>query len=241
MPFGVYDQGASDRGLSSALWLGCNADVIRNDPRHGVFFLEDFQTLNGSDNYTLTQATTGTFALDTAIDGVGLLDCNSTTAGQGGNLQWQGPSVIPVVGQKTAFECRLKGVDIATGPEIFAGLSMVEDTILASGAIFATDYVGFYGVNATDKVLVAATEDSGTQTVASSSAHTLVEDTYVKLGVVCDGVDDARFYVDGALVSTTTTMDIPEGVALVPSFVCQSDGTTDPIVHIDWFAVGTWT
>jgi len=239
MAYGAYDQGADDRGLSTQLWLGLNPDVVGNDPRGGTFFKEDFNTLNGTDNYTLTLATTGTFGLSTTeVDGVGLLASGSTTAGQGGNLQWQGPLVIPAAGKKIIFETRLKVVDAATGPEIFAGLAMIEDTIIASGAIFTVDHVGFYGVNAVDKELVFACEDTDVATVGSETPHTLVEDTYVKLGFVIDGVSGVKIFVDGTEIVNTTAMDIPEEVVLVPSFVCQSDGTTDPVTHIDWFAVG---
>lgn len=240
MAFGTYDQGSSDRGLSTKLWLGCNPDVIRNDPRHGVFFLEDLNTLNGSGNYTLTQATAGTFALDTSVDdGVGLLDCASSTVTQGGNLQWQGPLVIPEAGKKVAFEVRLKGVDIGTGPEFFAGLSDIDTAIIAGSAMASNEMAGFYSVT-DDNVLLFATEDTGTATAASASPHTLVEDTYVKLGFVIDGVSDVDIYVDGVKAANTNTFDIPEGVPLAPSFVCQSNGTTDPIIHIDWFAVGVF-
>ena len=243
--FGSLDGTDNGRQRTSKLWLGCNPDVLQSNPEQGIFFLEDFHVLVTDGNYTLTDTTPiggpATFALDaTVADGVGLLDCGSDTAAEGGNLQWDGPVVVPAAGLRIAFETRVKAVDAATGPEFFAGLSDVDTAIISGGAINSGDYVGFYGVNATDKVLIAASEDGGAQTIASSTAHTLVEDTYVKLGILIDGVTDATFYVNGVAIATSTTMDIPAGTPLVPSFVCQSDATTDPVVHIDWFAVGIW-
>ena len=239
MPFGTYDQGASDRGLSTKLWRGCNPDVIKNDPRHGSFFLEDFFTLNGTDNYALTQVSAGTFALDTVIDGVALLDCNSTTVTQGVNLQWQGPGVTPAAGKTIVFETRLKAADIGTGPEFFAGLSEVDTAIIDTSAMASAEMVGFHSVT-DDNVLLFTSEDTGTSTASSASPHTLVEGTYVKLGLRINGVDGVDIFVNGTEVVNTTAMDIPESVVLVPSFVCQSNGTTDPIVHIDWFAVSVF-
>lgn len=234
----ILDRGSSDRGLSSKLWRKLSAEPFE-DPRRGVFHFDDFHFLR-SDDYTLTQATTGTAALDATVrNGVVLLDSASTTAAQGANLQFAGPIIEPAAGRKIAFETLVKAADIATGPEFFAGLSIVDTSIIAASALSATDFIGFYSLT-DDNILKFATEDGSTSTIADGSPHTLVDDTYVKLGFFVDGLSYTEVYVDGVLWShgTSTPFDIPSSAVLVPSFVCQSGGTTDPITHIDWYAVG---
>ena len=49
-----------------------------------------------------------------------------------------------------------------------------------------------------------------------------------------DGLTKITPYVNGE-AKTTVTSDIPI-VALTPTLVCQSGGTTDPIMSVDWVA-----
>jgi hypothetical protein len=69
----------------------------------------------------------------------------------------------------------------------------------------------------------------------ASSIHTFVDDAWVKLGFKVTGTTKVEFFVNGVLVGTITA-NIPT-TELRPSLVCQSGGTTDPIVHIDWLAL----
>ena len=65
-------------------------------------------------------------------------------------------------------------------------------------------------------------------------SNTIEEDTYVRLGFKVNGVTNVTHYVDGVAISTSIlTANIPI-VTLCPSFVCQSGGTNDPIMHLDW-------
>jgi hypothetical protein len=238
----TYDSGATstDNGPTGSLWKHFQARG-EDTPRYGFTYHDDFRTL-ATGVYTVTNATAGTFALDTTVgnDGVGLADCASTTVTQGVQIQG-GPAVAPAAGRKIGFEALVKGVDIATGPEFFLGLSIVDTTIIATSANSSTDHVGFESVS-DDGVLLFHTEDGGTRVSGATSPHTLVEDTYVKLGFLIEGVagNSVTVYVNGVKtgVAFTADPDIPDGSILVPSLVCQSDGATDSIVHIDWWRVG---
>lgn len=237
-----YAGESEGRGPSLAVWnpfLGAKAQVdnymfgsgsriIADD------FMDDHDLTN---SWTLTQATTGTFALTDAVHGVALLDCNSTTAAQGANLQYMstvGERVLPAAGRTIVLESRVKAADIATGPEFFFGLHTVDTTIIASSDLSdgtGQSFAGFGSVT-DDGVLVSFTANNTSRTVGTTTLHTLVDDTYVKLGIVINGVTNVEFYVNGDLKETVTTTVPAEEMAV--SYVCQSGGTTDPIVHIDW-------
>lgn len=235
----IIDKRSSDRGLTTALWKDIEA-INGVDPRYGMFWFDDFHELP-TGRYTATQASQGTFAIDATVanTGVALADCNSTTVTQGINVQAAGTNVSPAAGSIVTFEARVKAADTATGPEFFLGLSIVDTTIIGTSANSSTDHVGFESVS-DDNILLFHTQNAGTRVSGATSPHTLVEDTYVKLGFRIIGADKCEVWVNGQMVDVAfaATPDIPIGSILVPSLVCQSGGTTDPIVHIDWWAVG---
>ena len=195
---------------------------------------DDFVTSPIDDeDYAFTNATAGTMALDPAAEnGVLLLDSASTTAAQGAQIQRPAASFKPKAGRKIWFETRVKVADTATGPELFIGLAEIDTTIIASSAVSTENHIGFSSVT-DDNVLLANSEKATAGTTATGT--TAVEATWVTLGIKVDGLDKVSFYVDGDIVSQiTTTANIPI-VELAPSFVCQSGGTTDPILHIDYW------
>jgi hypothetical protein len=231
---------ADGRGPSSLLWNGLPED-IRYDMNRGTFFCDDFLKDPTSD-YTITQATAGTFVLDATdtdiTGGIALADCNSTTVTQGINIQGAA-AFLPTAGTTLVFEARIKAADIATGPEFFLGLSELDTTIIGTSAVSSANYIAWTSVT-DDEITLFAGEKAGA--MDTNTGHTLVEDTWVKLGFKVTGVTKAEQYINGAKQATTTdlaTANIPV-VSLAPSLVCQSDGTTDSIVHIDWWQVAQW-
>ena len=75
-------------------------------------------------------------------------------------------------------------------------------------------------------------------TGTTGTGTTIAEATYVDLGFHYDGAaDTAQAYVNGVAVgSAIATTYIPK-VVVYPSFVCQSGGTNDPILHIQGFRI----
>lgn len=222
------------RGPSFALWNSAGsvlADLAMGNFNRGfIAWRDDFVDLP-TGKYTATQATTGTFALDDAEGGVALADCNSSTVTQGINVQLggtAGETVKAVANQVIWFEARVKVVDMATGPEFFLGLAVTDTTIIAASALSA-QAIGFK--SETDNgVLLATCKDGSSETTGVGT--TLVDGTYVKLGFKVTGTSKVEFFVNGAIVSTVTA-NIPT-TEMRPSLVCQSDGVTDSILHIDW-------
>ena len=169
--------------------------------------------------WLLTQATAGTALQDPAAKGgVLLLDSASSTNNQGAQIQLGGngiaaASFIPNANAKIYYEARIKLADIgSTTVQAFAGLSEVDSSLFAS----------------------AANSSEATARSSTAAVHTVVDGTYVKVGFVIDGLTKITPYVNGVAKAAITT-NIPI-VAMTPSFVCHSSGTTDPIMHIDWVA-----
>ena len=235
-PLVSYQGANSGRGLSPGLWAKQPRDF--QDLSVGFGITDDFLTFDDENKWVLTQATAGTVALDVAAKGgVLLLDSNSTTNNQGVQVQLGGAagasSFIPSATSKIYYEARIKAADIgSTTCQVFAGLAIVDTSVFASAANSTANHIGYEAINST--AVGIHSEKAGTRS-STASAHTLVDDTYVKLGFVVDGLTSVTPYVNG-VAKTAITTNIPI-VALTPSFVCHSSGTTDPILHVDWVAV----
>jgi len=228
--------------FKTGVWADCPSLAIACDPTVGYTFFEDFMNWKGAAiettnmaGWTVSQATTGAAAYsDTAQGGVVLLDSNSTTAAQGVQIQYTAGTLpfIPVAGQDIWFECRLKIVDTYDKCELFAGLSAVDTSIIAGSDMTAANHIGFE-CHTDDGILLFGGEKAGAEATPVAS-NTIAEDTYVRLGFKVNGVTSVAHYVDGVLIATSIlTANIPI-VGITPSFVCQSGGTNDPIMHLDW-------
>jgi len=226
------------RGLSRNLWNQAPNDQIDAGALdQGFGFKTDFLSFTDTHDWVLTQATAGTVAPDTAaIGGAVLLDCNSTTNNQGVQIQLGGAvgaaSFIASAASKIYFEARVKIADIgSTTCQMFAGLAVVDTSVFASAANSTANHIGFEAINTT--AMGIHSEKAGSRS-STAAVHTVVDDDYVKLGFVVDGLTKITPYVNG-VAQTAITSNIPI-VGMTPSFVCHSSGTTDPIVHVDWVA-----
>lgn len=226
------------RGLSPTIWSQASLTEISNGGlTEGFGFEDDFLSFTDTHGWVLTQATAGTVAPDAAaIGGAVLLDSNSTTNNQGVQIQYGGAvgaaSFIASASSKIYFEARVKIADIgSTTCQMFAGLAVVDTSVLASAANSTANHIGFEAINTT--AMGIHSEKAGSRS-STAAVHTVVDDAYVKLGFVVDGLTKITPFVNGVAKAAITT-NIPI-VGMTPSFVCHSSGTTDPIVHVDWVA-----
>ena len=235
-----YDN-AINTTFPTGVWADCPLTAIACDPTVGYVFFEDFMNWKGvavattaMAGWTVTQDTAGAVSTsDTAQGGVLLIDCDSTTVEQGINLQYTEGALpfIPVAGQDIWYECRFKVVDNAVGAELFVGLSNIDTDIIDGSANASNNHIAWQCVT-DDGVMLFSAEKAGTGTTKAST--TLVNDTWIRLGFHVKGVTSIDHYVNGVKQSTShVTANIPI-VGLTPTFVCQSEGTTDPIMHVDW-------
>jgi hypothetical protein len=218
-----------------SLWETCPILAIQQDPSIGHIYMEDFHRYN-ADEWTITQATTGTAALGTDTSGGTLVcDSNSTTSTQGVNVQHTaGPVIIPAAGKHIWAEFCVKVTDTIDKGEVFVGLAEADTTIIGTSALSTSNHIGWYSVTDDGVLLFGAAKAAA---AATKAATTLVEDTYIKLGFYVNGVTSIQQYLDGVATSAAhATANVPI-VKLIPSFVCQSAGTNDPILTVDWYKI----
>lgn len=238
----IREAGNSERGLivtDDDLWGDCPLLNWLLDPTIGTCLIENWQNYDAEatvGDYVLTQATTGTGAIDTAETGVLLLDSDSTTSTQGAQLQRAKSAWVPAASTTIWAEFEFKIVDTYDKVELFCGLSEIDTTLIAASANSSANHIGWECVS-DDGVLTFAGEKAGNRETASVAA-TIAEATYIKLGFKVVGVTSIAQYVNGTLTGSSllTTAAVPV-VALYPSFVCQSAGTNDPIMHLRGYRI----
>jgi hypothetical protein len=231
------------RGWTSEIFKHSNRESNLSD----ISFYALDKTIDFHDNYTgsagdYTLSAAGsspTFARDATVPNIGvwLLDCASSTDNQGGNLQWLSLPVAVSATNTLGFEVRLKVEDIATGPQFFSGVHAVDTAIISSGVMdgTASSYAGFMSL--TDNNVVLPTSADNTAAETGATVDTLVDGTYVRYGVRIVRRERVEFYKNGVKVATHTTRIPAAAEIMYPSWVCQSAGTTDPIVHLDAFRI----
>jgi len=229
----VYDPALST-DFASNLWKSCPMQEYLHDPSIGVYLNESWMGYDATDDYTLTQATTGAAAISTAAPGVLEIDSNSVTATQGATLQRAVSCFLPAATKHIWAEFEFKIVDTYDKAEIFVGLSEIDTTLIATSANSSANHIGWQCVT-DDGVLLFTSEKAGAGT--TSACATIAEATYIKLGFYVNGVTSVQQYVNGVATGTAhATANVPI-VALYPSFVCQSGGTNDPIMHLKGYRV----
>lgn len=221
----------------TGLWKTCPLLEYMFDPTIGIYLNESWQNYDPeatNGEYVLTQATTGTAGISTAEGGVLELDSNSTTAAQGVQIQRVKSPFVPVAGSEIWAEFEFKIVDTFDKCELFVGLSEIDTTIIAASANSSANHLGWQCV--TDDGVLLFTGEKATAG-ATAAAATIAENTYIKLGFYVNGVTSAQQYINGVAVGTAlATANIPI-VAVYPSFVCQSGGTNDPIMHLRGYRI----
>lgn len=190
------------------------------------------------DAYTTTQATTGTLA---AGNSTLVIDSGSTTQGQGANVQLDAAPFLAATAKRIWFEARVKVADLPADVQTFIGLSEVDTTLIASNALDTTnsDLIGFYADGTTQAANAGAlyfvVAEGGTAEDVDA-VTTLTDDTYVNVGFTKDTSGVCTYYINGVAGSSTLETYEPAG-DLTLSLVCQSDGTSDPILHVDWVRI----
>ena len=218
------------------VWADCPLLAIACNPTIGHVIFEDFNSVDAATlaGYTATQASAGTFEIADGVGGVALADSGSTTVTQGINVQKIGECITPVADKDIWYETRVKVVDTYDKAELFIGLSETDTAIIDTSSNASENHIGWQCVT-DDGVLLFSSEKATAG--ATKSSNTIAEDTWVTLGFHVHGVTSVDHYVNGVKQSTShVTANVPI-VDMTPTFVCQSGGTNDPILHIDYYMV----
>jgi len=250
-----------NRGLTPGCWLGI--DVAAKDPSLGFVHVEDYKLHPDPASYLLTQkGSVGQVLLDETEEyGVWQVDCNSITADQGINLQMRGMGIKPTEFGVIAFETRVRLDDIGTrvagnGYNAAIGLCNWDTSFLASGTVDTsgnniTDYAMFISLSSGTTINSQAKWSFQMTRLGSGNDVDLQKDiadivdgdvtptAWVKLGFRAEVGKSLELFVNGAKVSSSSILPpiVPDAI-VYPTFVCESEGTVDPILMVDWFAVG---
>lgn len=225
-------------GYTTGLWRSCPILEYLHDPSIGVLLDEPFVSYDATSttgDYLLTQATAGSAAISTTAPGTLSINSGSTTATQGANVQRLKSAFVPAAGKDIWAEFRVSFTGVSNlNVEAAVGLFESDTTVVASSAVSTANGIGWTTVT-DDGILLFDTEKATAS--ATAAATTIVSGTVVKLGFYVNGVTSIQQYIDGvATGSAVATANIPI-VALYPTFVCQSGGTDQPIMHVHGYRV----
>ena len=233
---------ATGVGPSPLIWDDSKWLEVVLDPTKGVAYFDDFMgpvDVTTGDGYTITQVNSGT--ISTVADeegGVLLVDSGGhTSADDGVNVQLTNCMVKPAAGRIIRFETRVKFNDNSANTSQFAiGLAGIDTTVIAAGVLDDTvDKALWFHHAATtaDKMSVCAARTNAEDIDADKA--TTVDDTYIKLGFVINGITNVQWYANGVLVHTSdVAANIPNAVMCL-TFVAQVEGTSaDSEMSVDW-------
>lgn len=233
--------------LSPLLWRGCpSIEELLVGPRFGYHFFDQFLFYDGAGTgrWVETQATSGSVEQGDAAGGIITMDAGATTADQGIQIQLAGESFLPATGGKELwYEACLAITN--TSNQFFAGLAVEDTTVFASGENSTANHLGFE-MNATtiasdagdvmffgekagtrNTAINVGTPDSGATNFNKYGFH-VYEDKGV---LVCD-----VFFNNAKNATQIAAANIPLS-EMTPTFVCQAEGTTQPVVTVDWVRV----
>ncbi len=233
---------AAGDGPSPLIWDQSGWGTLVNNPGQGITYFEDYLgeiDVTTADGWTITAVTTGSIIGDvTEQGGVLIFDsAGNTTADDGVQAQLGNCMFLPVAGVKIFFEARVKMNDATD--QYYIGLAGIDATLIAAGVIDdVVDKCGFYHAvaGADDKISTVISRTTVEEITHDVAAN--VDNTYVKLGFVIDGLTSIKFYVNGVLVETsTTTASIPNAVMAL-SFVSQIEvAGADAELSVDWVRI----
>lgn len=233
-----------DSDFKTGVWQDCPILAIQSNPSIGYICEEHFTNnetaLATPTGYTATQATSGTFVIADGIGGIAQLDSGAGVQHQGITVQKLGANFTPAANKDLWFECRFKAIDTVILLQTFIGLSTTDGNLLASGDLASADseYIGF-GIETTKAGVMSFYECKATAELSDSlgATGTLAEDTYIKVGFKVTGITGIQCWINGVEQTLTNVVasGIPVTDAMTPTFICQCDGATDPIVTLDWY------
>lgn len=236
---------AAGAGPSPLIWD--KAPILETilDPTVGVYFFEDFMgpiDPTTVDGWIVTQSTSGLIVADPTVDGGAIfLDSNgNATADDGIEIQLPNCLVLPLAGRTIRFEARVKMNDTSGSiSQFFIGLAGIDTSLIDTGVVDdAVDKVAFFSHAGTTADRLSIINSRTTEEEISTDKATVADNTWVKLGMVINGITDVEYYVDGVLVDTHATANAVPNAVMCLSFVSKTEGASkDSELRIDWVRI----
>ena len=191
-------------------------------------YFEDFDYYTAAD-WTVTETDAG--ATQALADGDGglLLITNTAADDDLVALQKKGESFLFEVGKRLFFEARFKVSD-ATQSDLVIGLQITDTTPLD-----VTDGVFFIKADASTSVSLLV-EKNNTATTTTGVA-TLANDTFITLGFYFDGASSIEYSVNGTVLGTSVTTNLPDDEALTVSIALQNGEAVAKTMTVDYVFV----
>jgi hypothetical protein len=247
-------------GPSPALWADVPILETMQDPAQGFMFFDDFIAppvilAAGAEGvwgpYRFFSDTGTTAAQGAALGGV--LTLGSDGDNEGASIGMNNPSwqIDRALG-KLVFEARIKSSSITdTKHGFFLGLmdaTALSATvpIAAAGTLADANFVGFHRLEGDGDYVDTVYKANGvTQVTVDTDAQVLVADTYIKLGMIFNPINnELSFWADGEKLTETYTIpaadgtDFPNDVRLAPVFaVLNATATAPGTVSMDWWRI----
>ena len=234
---------AAGRGPSPAIWGTLNWNDISTNPENGFTYFNEYMgtiDVTTADGYVITAVTSGAIS-GNILEAGGVLTVGSggnATADDGVNVQLTNCMVKPAAGKTIYFEARVKMVD--TGDDqYYIGLAGVDATLIAAGIMDdVVDKCGFFRIAASTADKISSITSRTSVDDATADLATIADDTYVKLGIVIDGITSVKFYVDGVLLETGVTANTIPNAVMCLSYVAQVEQTSaDADLNVDWVRI----
>ncbi len=227
--------------FQSGVWSNCPIREIRSDPSLGIIVEEHFDNWWGATpssttmaGYTASNATSGSVSITSAAHGICALNAAAVTAARGVQIQKIIPTFMCAVDKPLWFECKFRVNALAA--EMFAGLALLDTTIISGSGNSSTDHIGWQCVT-DDGVMLFSAEKAGTGDTEAST--TLVANTDIRLGFRVLNASSSTLkiehWVNDTKQSTTHTNANVSVLMLSPSFVCQAGGTGTPVMRLDYY------
>lgn len=227
------------------VWSEVDVGAVLQDPSKGLYVCNHFDEVVGSVKYTITNATGSAALLTTTAGGI-LRITTTTTDDQGGQIQEVATPLIATALRPIYFEGRVKFSAI-DDINMFFGLATSDTTVMASGAISATEFLGVY-MDATSNAakngyLQFRTTDSGTTDTLTASELLLAAAVWLRIGMKIDltkleATIEIYNETTGAIarkVVTLTAANVPNAACCVSlGGYSESGGGTPVAITADW-------
>lgn len=204
-----------------------NLSILGDD-----FLMFNDDTTNGE--YRIVVANSGTVTRLDKENGWISIACSASNSSSG-QIQQRSETFKPEVGRTVNFRTKVYIDQIASGIQVFTGLSVSTSTsnIFAGGAgNTSANHIGFELIAG---VLSCVTEASGTRSsiVLALSTSVLADDTELDLGFRVDDLTRVEFYVNNTSVGfLESNIPTTELAAIASSFIATGDAAAELAVDI---------
>jgi len=226
---------------SQVIWGNVDLNALRNMQGGFVYendFMDELDPTDDAGGWSITQVDNkGSMHSEAGAPGgvIQFTSATGDTADDGINAQLENCAFLPVAGNKIYFEARIK---VSQADEQWAiGLAEAGMTAAIAAGIFDdTVCKCLFGhhTGTADKINTIISDDEVQDETADVAD--MVDDTWVKVGFIIDGVTSVKFYVNGKLVETGSTAGTIPNEAMVLTCVAQYEAA-DTILSVDWVRI----